>query len=77
MLTYVCLLNSPDGQVLTARVLHAAHDGNACEQAMEQAFSLATQGVGYELWRDGRRVSAYMATRVRVTRPIAGVPLSA
>jgi hypothetical protein len=57
MSTYVCILLDPECKVLLALVLRADCDGTATTEALSRVHKL--RAWGYELWRNGRRVTAY------------------
>ncbi len=58
MSTYVCIVFGPATDVLRMEAFEAAGDGHACGRAIALQ-RMTAESSAFELWRDGRKVSAF------------------
>ena len=57
MVTYVCIIFGTDSEVLRTESLEVRGDGEAGTRAI--ALRRSINGGSYELWREGRKISAF------------------
>ena len=68
MTTYVCIVFGIKTDVLRMEAFEAVSDGQACGRAIALQ-RMTADSAAFELWRDGRKISAYYGRGSSETPP--------